>query len=464
MSRDILAIDVGTTALKLAVYSPDLEKRCAATRRYDVNIYRGMADVDPEKWWIALRECCHEIRDCLAGVGVVNFSVTTPGLTAMAADGAALGPAILFFDGRSHKQARAIRELVGEKKFLRETCNLPVTGGSSLCSMLWIRENQPDVWKAAAKFGHCNTYMVKRMCGEWAIDPSTVSITGLYNSCRHDLTYNQDVLRLAEIPEELLPPLMQSYDAAGTILPSVAAELGLPSDCTILAGGNDATLAALSGGLTEPGDINIICGTCEIINVCFDHPIGSPNFNVRCHAIPGRWLSFFVLNTGGKALEWFYKNFCRDMSEQAFYTDYIPGVLDAFFADPSREETLPGYVPFLGGSRYSLEPLKAEFTGVTLETTRDDMLLAMIRGNALYHRQHLDEVRGSIKLGKVVMTSGGSATIRGYLEAKKRWTGDFEYRYQDQCSELGAAMLAQMYQRGTWRQPGNAPAQPASRG
>ena len=224
------------------------------------------------------------------------------------------------------------------------------------------------------------------------------------------------------------------------------------------------TLAALSGGLTEPGDINIICGTCEIINVCFDHPIGSPNFNVRCHAIPGRWLSFFVLNTGGKALEWFYKNFCRDMSEQAFYTEYIPSVLDAFFADPSREETLPGYVPFLGGSRYSLEPLKAEFSGVTLETTRDDFLLAIIRGNALYHKQHLDEVRGSIKLGKVVMTSGGSATIRGYLEAKKRWTGDFEYRYQDQCSELGAAMLAQMYQRGTWKQSGNAQAQPASRG
>jgi len=123
----------------------------------------------------------------------------------MSADGTALGPAILFFDGRSRAQARAIRELVGEEKFLRETCNLPVTGGSSLCSILWIRDNQPEVWKVAAKFGHSNTYLIKRLTGEWAIDPSTTSITGLYNTARHDLTWNSDVLNLAGISEEKLP-------------------------------------------------------------------------------------------------------------------------------------------------------------------------------------------------------------------------------------------------------------------
>ena len=77
---------------------------------------------------------------------------------------------------------------MGEDYFLKETCNLPVSGGSSLCSILWIRENQPEVWEQAVKFGHTNTYMVKRMTGNWAIDPSTVSITGLYNAAANDLT------------------------------------------------------------------------------------------------------------------------------------------------------------------------------------------------------------------------------------------------------------------------------------
>jgi len=450
MNRDILAMDVGTTAFKLAVFSPGLEKKCEASRPYDVNVYDGgKADIEPEKWWQALRECCAELRSELGGVGVLAPSVTTPGLTPMAADGTALGPAILFFDGRSHAQARAIREAVGEEKFLRETCNLPVSGGSSLCSILWIRDNQPEVWSAAAKFGHCNTYMVKRLTGAWAIDPSTVSITGLYNTAANDLTWNQDVLCAACIPADKLPPLMPSHAPAGRILPEVADELGLPPDCAVLCGGNDAVLAAYSGGLTDPGSISNICGTCEITSVCVDAPVCSPHFNVRCHVAPGRWVTFFVLNTGRKALEWFQSVFCKEMTDAEFYEQYIPLVLAAFFNSPDidrREAELPEYVPYLGGSRYTLERVKASFSGVTLETTRDDMLLSLIRGNALYHGRHLEEVGKMVRLGRKVMTTGGGARIPGILAAKKRWTGDFEYEFQDQSSLLGAAMLARDYQ------------------
>ncbi len=441
---DILAVDVGTTAFKMGVFSPSLEKRCEASRRYDANVYdRGKADIEPAKWWQALRECCGELVSQLADVGVVAFSVTTPGLVPMAEDGSALGPAILFFDGRSNQQARAIRRKVGEDLFLRETCNLPVSGGSSLCSILWIRENQPDVWRAAAKFGHTNTYMVKRFTGEWAIDPSTVSITGLYNTARHDLTWNQDVLRAADIPEAKLPRLMQSYDVAGCILPSVADELGLPRGCAVLCGANDAVLAALSGGLTGPGDINLICGTCDIANVCLDKPLASPNFNIRCHVIPDRWVTFFVLNTGGKALEWFQANFCREMSEEAFYDEYVPGVLSkALAAD------MPVYAPFLSGCRYTLDRMTAAFSNLALETTRDDMLAALIRGNYEYVGGHLAEVGRLMPLGRKVGISGGGAKMRGAIEARRRWTGDFEYLYQDQSSLLGAAMLGRFHGRG----------------
>jgi len=450
MKRDILAIDVGTTAFKMGVFSPDLEKRCETSRDYAINLYdHGKADVEPEKWWQALKDCCVEIKEHLSKVRVVSFSVTTPGLLPMGEDGRALGPAILMLDGRSHKQAREIRQLVGEEKFLKETCNLPVSGGSSLCSILWIRENQPEVWDRAVKFGHCNTYMVKRFTGQWAIDPSTTSITGLYNTVRHDLTWDRDVLALAKIPEEKLPPLKQSYHKVGNILPEIASELGLPEDCDVLCGGNDAVLAALSGGFTAPGDINFICGTCEITNVCVDRPVSSRNFNVRCHVIPNRWVTFFVLNTGGLALEWFHSVFCRDMALDQFFNDYVPTVLEDFLYNEnsdSLEADLPEYVPFLQGCRYSLEQLTAGFSGLTLETTREKILLSLIKGNAVYHREHLKEVSGLIKLGRIVMTTGGGAKIRGFLEARKRWTGDFEFRYQDQSSLLGAAMLGQFYQ------------------
>jgi sugar (pentulose or hexulose) kinase len=219
----------------------------------------------------------------------------------------------------------------------------------------------------------------------------------------------------------------------------------------VLCGGNDAALAALSGGLTEPGDINIISGTCDIANVCTDRPIASPDFNVRCHVIPGRWLTFFVLNAGGEGFGWFRRVFCPEFDDEQFYGDYVPGVLERFLDDPDSdllEAELPTYAPFLAGSRYALERTKGSFGALTLETTRDDLLLSVIRGNMQYLGDHLREIGRLVPLSRRIGISGGGAGIRGMLAARRRWTGDFEYVFQHQSSMLGAAMLGQMYQAG----------------
>ena len=452
MGRDILAIDVGTSGLKLGVYAPDLELRASVSREYAPDLRAGgKADVQPETWWAAIVSACAEVGSGLAEVGVVSLSVTTPGLTPMAADGRALGPAILFLDGRSHEQAAAIRAAVGEERFLAEACNLPVSGGSSLASILWIRDQQPEIWAQAAMFGHTNTYVARRMTGAWAIDPSTTSITGLYATARNDLSWNTDVLEAASLEPTRLPTLMHSFDPVGPILPAIADELGLPRDAVVLCGGNDAALAAWSGGLSEPGDANIISGTCDIANVCTDRPVASTEFNVRAHVLPGRWLTFFVLNTGGVAYDWFHQTLCRELTADEFYGQYMPATLEAFLADPDievREASLPEYVPYLGGSRYSLEPRQASYSGVSLQTSRDDLLLSMIRGNLRYLGQHLEQVSELVPVNRAVGISGGAARIRGMLAARGRWTGDYEYRFQDQSSMLGAAMLGCIYQEG----------------
>lgn len=459
MGEDILAVDIGTSRFKLAVYGPDLRQKCQVVYPYEVNVYeRSFADINPEKWWEAMRRGCAEAGQHLAGVGVVSLSVTTPGLTPMDAEGRALGPAVLFFDGRSHAQARRIREQVGNEYFLKEACNLPVSGGSSLCSMMWIREVQPDIWSKTVRCGHTNTYMVKRLTGEWAIDPSTVSITGLYNTARHDLTWNDRVLAAADLSPDLLPPLMHSHEAVGPVRPDVARELGLPSDCMVLVGGNDAVLAALSGGVAESGQICNVVGTVEITSVCVDHPVASEGFNVRCHVVPDRWLTFFVLNAGGKSFEWFKSVFCSEMTDRQFYEDYVPTVLRRFLDSktPAAEEHLPVYGPFLGGSRYSVEQQTGSFVGLDLETTRDEMLLALVRGNALYSGSHLSEVGSMVKLGSQVLITGTGAKVAEYVRARRRWFGDYEFIYQEQSSLLGAAMLGRLHlaEAGASRDPG----------
>lgn len=445
MNGDILAVDVGTTALKAAVFGPDLVQKAEASASYAINLYdQGKADIEPDKWWSALKSCCTDLQFKLKDVGTISFSVTTPGLVPMLEDGTSLGPAILFCDGRSTQQSREIRRLIGEEVFLQSACNLPVSGGSSLSSILWIRDNQPDVFKAVKKFGHTNTYMVKRFTDTWAIDPSTVSITGLYNTRANDLTWLDPVFAKSSISKEKLPPLVYSHRKVADILPAIADELGLPRSCAVLCGGNDAVLAGYSAGLREPGDIVDIAGTCEIISVCLDRPIGSRNHNIRCHVLAGKWVTLYVLNTGGKALEWFHNVFCRDMSASTFYRDFVPDVIHRYMHNRIGGD-LAGYTPFLQGSRYSLEKHFAGFSKLTLETTREKMLLGLLKGNLQYLGLHLQEMGKHVPLSRKIITTGGGAKIEGMNLLKCRWLGEFGYEYREQSSLLGAAMLGELY-------------------
>jgi xylulokinase len=447
--KDILSVDVGTTMFKMGVYGKDLIQKAEVSKQYDLNIYdKSKADIDPDIWWKAFEESCIELKQYLPAVAVISFSVTTPGLVALDRNGNSLLPAILFMDGRSHEQAKRIRDLVGEEYFLRETCNLPVSGGSSLCSIMWIMDHLPDVWEATYKFGHCNTYMVRKLTGSWTIDPSTTSITGMYNTRKNNLTWNKHILSSANIPLEKLPSLHLSHHSAGKITPDIAKNLGFDDDTHVLVGGNDAVLASFSLGLVNPGDISNVHGTCDITSVCVDKPICSTNFNLRCHVIPNRWATFFVLNTGGKALDWFYSVFCKDMTREFFYNKFIPEVIGEFLDNPLNgllEKELPIFIPYLQGSRYSTEMLTATYSKLTLATTREMMLLAMIKSNLSYQREHLDEVRKLIKLKNKIYTTGGGATIKRFLDAKERWTGKFDYELQEQSSLRGAAMLGKWH-------------------
>jgi len=443
----ILSIDVGTTAFKAGVFTNQLELLKETTRLYIPSVYdQGKADINPEIWWQALLSTTKELSPYISDVGIVSLSVTTPGLVPMDAEGQALGPAILFFDRRSNREAKSIRKAIGEDIFIKETCNLPVSGGSSLCSMLWIRENQSDIWKVTYKFGHTNTYLIKRLTGNWAIDPSTTSITGLYHTRENKLAWLDTVLEKSGIPPEKLPTLMNSDDSAGVVLPHVADQLGLSRNTIVLCGGNDAVLAALSVGLKDPGQIINIAGTCEIIAACTDKPIGAKDYNIRCHVLSDRWVTFFVLNTGGKALEWFHSVFCRDMTEEQYYRRFIPQAIEQFVEHgQSAEGGLPEYKPYLQGSRYSLDNLTAGFDNITLETTREKMLIGLLRGNFQYLGDHLKHISKILPKQNKIITTGGAAKIRGMDRLRRRWMGNYVFEFHNQSSLLGAAMLGKMY-------------------
>jgi len=205
-------------------------------------------------------------------------------------------------------------------------------------------------------------------------------------------------------------------------------------------GGNDAVLAAYSVGISQPGEVINVNGTCEITLVCLPRCFPSGNYNVRAHVIPARWLTLYVMNAGGKAYEWFQNVFCSEMGSEQFFSEFVPRSIERWLERPSTV----GYVPYLMGSRYSLTPLRAEFTGLTQESGREEMLASMVRGLCEYHRVHIEDIAAKVPLEDTIYVTGGANTP-AVIRAKERWMRNCNYVFRDQSSLKGAALLGRKY-------------------
>jgi len=441
----ILAIDIGTTGMKMGVFQvidEALNPVRQFSQEYEVNIYNDglFGDIEQDKWIQAFVAGCKAMEDVTGQVDVISLSGTTPGLTAMDKNGQALHPAILMLDQRSRKQARFIIETVGTEHLIKTTANMPVAGGCSLASILWIKDNCAEIFDKTYKFGHSNTYFAHWLTGSFAIDPSSASLTALYNTVDNDFTWSEDIASTFGISPDQLPQIVPAYESIGRVSKSLAREMGFRKEPQVLIGGNDAVLAAYSLGINEPGDIINVNGTCEITLVCLDKCLTSANYNIRAHVLADRWLSLHVMNAGGKALDWYRDLFCSELSTKQFYDEFLPSAIE------SRLDCESGvtYVPYLMGSRYSLEPLKAQLSGLTQQTTREEILTAIVRGLCEYQKAHLQEIQKNVPLNTIIHVTGG-ATNPALIRAKSKWMRNCEYVYDEQSSMKGAAMLGQKY-------------------
>jgi len=449
----ILGVDIGTTSMKMGVFGfplcggPQIIDNTLSlvrqfTQEYEVNIYNDglFGDIEQNKWKRAFTAGCKEMEDLITDVDIISLSGTTPGLTAMDKDGEAIYPAILMLDQRSRKQAKFIIETIGMEHLLKTTANMPVAGGCSLASILWLKDNCPEIFEKTYKFGHSNTYIAYWLTGTFAIDPSSASLTALYNTVRNDFTWNEDIASTFGISPNRLPQIVPANSSVGRIRRSVAQKLGFRKDPPVLIGGNDAVLAAYSVGINEPGDIINVNGTCEITLVCLDKCLASANYNIRAHVLPNRWLTLHVMNAGGKALDWYNSLFCSELSTEEFYSEFIPKAVDTWL----HRDNQVTYVPYLMGSRYSQEPLKAQLLGLTQQTSREEILAAIVRGLCEYQKNHLEEVGKSTSLQSTIYVTGG-AVNSALIRAKSKWMRDCEYVHNEQSSVKGAAMLGQKY-------------------
>ncbi len=206
--------------MKMGIYEDtgeDLYLVSSFSREYAINTYNDglFGDIEPEKWQQAFVQGCRHFGEQAQEIEVISLSGTTPGLTPMDGQGQALAPAILMLDQRSREQARKIIDTVGLRYLLEHTANVPVAGGCSLASILWLKDNCPEIFKKTRTFGHSNTFFCTWLTGESAIDPSSASLMALYNTVANDLSWNSEILAAFDLSEELLPRLCRAFESPG---------------------------------------------------------------------------------------------------------------------------------------------------------------------------------------------------------------------------------------------------------
>jgi len=431
----ILAIDIGTSSLKVGLFNRNYQMLTTHRAEYSYHSFGMCFQIEPEKVWKAFLKVMEPLRDYLSKVELVVPCVFSPALIALNEDGNALYPAIIHWDRRSVKQAKEALAKVGKEKFLRIAGNIPYPGGISVTSILWLKQKEKKVFEKAFKFGHMNTFFVKRLTGKWSIDPTNASLTGLYNTMAYS-DWSEEIARQLEIPVEKLPPVVPSTEIVGKVTREVARNTGIRFGTPVMMGSNDTSSAAVGAGVLKGGQILNISGSSEILTICMDKPIPNEKYYLRTHPLPNKWLMFDI-TTGGFALEWFRSRFCREMSKEEFYSSYLRKLLE------KKISCRVNFNPYLAGDRTSLRQKKASFSGLTLSTTRDDCMFALMEGTVGRMEKTLKKMAKLIDLDKTIYLTGEGAN-EALMSYKRKLFSGFNIVVKSNCSLKGCAFMAKM--------------------
>jgi xylulokinase len=431
----MLAIDVGTQSLRACIIDDEL----SIIERQQINYApqiksKDRVEIDAEVLWDALIQACRQLKQKNT-VQAITLSTLCPSLLPMDAEGNPLHPIILHLDRRSYYQAKWALSRVGEDNFLNIAGNLPIPGGISLTSILWLRDNEPELYfRKDVCFGHAVTFIIKRLTNCFVMDPSNASFTGLYDTVGYG-DWDDRLLHPLEIERSKLPKVILSASNTGELIEKASSALGLPRNIPVVIGANDTTCATVGAGVTKAGDIMNTSGTVEILVLCTEKPLVSKNHLLRTHAYPEKWLAMRTVGAGGASLEWFRTNFCKEMTKTTFYKDYLRETLSPQKVPEAR------FYPYLSGDRHRVKRKSGAITRLTLNTDRDDILLALVHGIISFQIESISEWRKNVSLSSKIYHVGGGASD-AYTDYKQSMLKEYHFVQLGETTLAGAAKLA----------------------
>lgn len=386
-----LGIDLGTASLKALACGVQAE--AVASAPYPVSSPEPLwAETDPECWLDALRSALEQLP---AGtVESIGLSGQMHGIVPVSLAHGALGPAILWADRRSARYLDRIRALSPE---LRESLRNPAAAGMAALSILWLKEERPELYRRADVFLHPKDYLRWRLTGEVATERTDASASLLYD-CPAE-TWHRELAGELGIDLAKLPEIRPTLGLAGRVGAAAAARTGLDEGVPVARGAADTAAALFGSGLEDEATVQISAGSgLQVVRLARSLPPGSPSLNVFAAVGEGTWYRMAAMLNGGVALEW-----VRSMLGLSWAEAY------AAFEAGARPPRDLQFLPYLAGERtpYMDPDARGAWIGLGLHHGRLDLLHAALLGVAMSLRLGLETLgREGVRQVRFI---GGSA-------------------------------------------------------
>lgn len=434
----LLGIDLGTSSVKAGLFHPDGQLVAVENAHWPLRApYPGWTEAEPERWRRAMRQALAKLPpQALARVKSVGVSALFPALLLLDEDGRPLRNAILYSDQRSGEQVEKIDRIFSIDRLQKLTANRVVPGTCTLASILWARENEPATIERAATIGHANTFLLKLLTGEPALDFGSASLSGLVEMGRD--CYSPEICAAFDIDMKKLPPLVDSSAPVGKITPEASKSTGIPAGAVVAAGGGDALVGALGAGASDADDIFYVAGSSDCFTVRTDIAPRDLTFANCRFLLPGSYASIAATTTTGASLEWLGRNVL------GFRGQCGERVMELAARSPAGANGVV-FLPYLQGERAPLwnPNLRGVFTGLSAASGRDDMARAVLEGAVFTAKQALEATLQSFNPPSPrLLTVGGGA--RGELSLNTRaavFGLPLEVLEFQDVTTLGAAML-----------------------
>ena len=430
-----IGVDLGTSAIKLILIDSDGLILNQASEEYPLSFPQpGWSEQEPAKWWETFLSCYQRLTKDFNKQDIKGIAIAGQmhGLVILDKDNKVIRPAILWNDGRTIEETNYLNNVIGKDKLVQYTGNFAFAGFTAP-KILWVKKNEPENFKKIKHILLPKDYLTLMLTGKFTTDFSDAS--GMLMMSVEKKQWSGEMIDILGISEEVLPELHYSYDPVGYIKEEIASLLGLSNDVLVSAGAGDNAAAAVGVNCVKNNSCIVTLGTSGAIFLSSDKYLCDSELALHAfNRVDGKYHLMGCILSGASCNKWWVKEILgSEYDKEHQYDDNQLGINKVLFA------------PYLMGERcpYNDPELRGSFIGLSMDTTREEMSLAVLEGVTFAIRDCLELMKKKgVHIDKVTLCGGGKRTAIWPKIVANVLNVEVELIKNEEGPALGAAIIA----------------------